>query len=577
MADKATLRAGLHLENSAEDHEIIAECLQICSDYNIPPEDLQYRWEAFAIQNPKPTAIGNFAPSMRLIDLDGAKAFRAAIARDVARVNQGTGARGARGGARGRGYAATAGARMKAGINVVPTRPAATAATSSANGLARSAPSTKLSVKYIGPDSEAISKRNYRYMFEKVSRRSHVLDERIDEFGEIIREKYGVEELGDPSSATEDLVTVVGRLCLDHETDSNSPSSKPTATNLVLEASRFGGSGERIPLKFEPDFKIHGASDSTSGKSLFTGEILALRGKNGGGGWFLVQEVLPVPLTSPSSKAPTQAFSVSIASGPYTSELNLDYTPFQSIIDEAKNTKPSVLILLGPFIDSGHPMVKSAKIPLPPSALFQQYFVKPIQSLLQQNSDTLVLIVPHVRDILCSNAVFPQGTGSGDFGTLPSAVRVIPNPSIFSLNGISFGVSTVDVLYHLKNQQYIQRPQHPTGAPTASLPPDAMANLCRHVLEQRSFYPLFPVPVELSADVNLDVSHSEFLHLSEPAPDVLILPSILRQFTKSVEGTLIINTSSFGKSRILGRIDIPTSPSDRAVCDYAKVDLKKLA
>lgn len=65
---------------------------------------------------------------------------------------------------------------------------------------------------------------------------------------------------------------------------------------------------------------------------------------------------------------------------------------------------------------------------------------------------------------------------------------MLPNPCQFFLNGIRFGVSTVDVLYHLKNQQYIQRPQQPpleASNDTVPAPQDVMANLCRHVLEQR--------------------------------------------------------------------------------------------
>lgn len=49
---------------------------------------------------------------------------------------------------------------------------------------------------------------------------------------------------------------------------------------------------------------------------------------------------------------------------------------------------------------------------------------------------------------------------------------------------------------------------------------------------ESSFYPIFPVPLELSSDVNLDVSHSEHLKLGGSAPDILVLPSILRQFSK---------------------------------------------
>ena len=51
-----------------------------------------------------------------------------------------------------------------------------------------------------------------------------------------------------------------------------------------------------------------------------------------------------------------------------------------------------------------------------------------------------------------------------------------------------------------------------------------------------SFYPIFPAPVELSSDVNLDISHSAGLRMDpgseEYAPDVLFLPSKFKQFKK---------------------------------------------
>lgn len=56
------------------------------------------------------------------------------------------------------------------------------------------------------------------------------------------------------------------------------------------------------------------------------------------------------------------------------------------------------------------------------------------------------------------------------------------------------------------------------------------------------FYPVFPVPLELASEVVLDVTHSEGLWLGggesesgdapECAPDVIIVPSRLRQFAK---------------------------------------------
>jgi DNA polymerase alpha subunit B len=56
------------------------------------------------------------------------------------------------------------------------------------------------------------------------------------------------------------------------------------------------------------------------------------------------------------------------------------------------------------------------------------------------------------------------------------------------------------------------------------------------------FYPVFPVPLELASEVVLDVTHSEGLRFDggknengdalEYAPDVIIIPSRLKQFVK---------------------------------------------
>jgi len=77
-----------------------------------------------------------------------------------------------------------------------------------------------------------------------------------------------------------------------------------------------------------------------------------------------------------------------------------------------------------------------------------------------------------------------------------------------------------------------------------------MSNLCRHLLQQRSFYPIFPVPLELSCEVNLDITHAEGLELGpqtdgvqEYAPDVLIIPSRLKHFSKVVDNTIVVNPS----------------------------------
>jgi DNA polymerase alpha subunit B len=53
-----------------------------------------------------------------------------------------------------------------------------------------------------------------------------------------------------------------------------------------------------------------------------------------------------------------------------------------------------------------------------------------------------------------------------------------------------------------------------------------------------SYYPIFPPPPDVSSEVNLDVSHSDGVRIIDDegtvdyAPDVLILPSRLKQFAK---------------------------------------------
>jgi hypothetical protein len=47
-----------------------------------------------------------------------------------------------------------------------------------------------------------------------------------------------------------------------------------------------------------------------------------------------------------------------------------------------------------------------------------------------------------------------------------------------------------------------------------------------------SFYPIFPVPYDTAHDVNLDMSHSALLEIVDSAPDVLVLPSRLKHFSK---------------------------------------------
>jgi hypothetical protein len=57
------------------------------------------------------------------------------------------------------------------------------------------------------------------------------------------------------------------------------------------------GSGVRVPIRFTPETKLRGGIKGVGGMSFFPGAIVALRGRNGGGGFFLVEELLSVRYT----------------------------------------------------------------------------------------------------------------------------------------------------------------------------------------------------------------------------------------------------------------------------------------
>jgi DNA polymerase alpha subunit B len=128
-------------------------------------------------------------------------------------------------------------------------------------------------------------------MFEKISQRSEALDDLIDEFAEGIKDAYGITELGDPHFVSEAPVYTVGRI-LSPPTD----SAKATANSLYLESSRFIGAGKRVALRFAPpgSLKVRGGAPGTKGFGVFPGCLVCVKGRNGGGGVFVVDEVLMV-------------------------------------------------------------------------------------------------------------------------------------------------------------------------------------------------------------------------------------------------------------------------------------------
>jgi DNA polymerase alpha subunit B len=102
-------------------------------------------------------------------------------------------------------------------------------------------------------------------------------------------------------------------------------------------------------------------------------------------------------------------------------------------------------------------------------------------------------------------------------------VHCVPNPCTLRINEVVVGITSTDVLLHTS-----------VNETNGNLPAGSrLARISQHLLQQRSYYPLFP------ASINLDWQQSWEMPCR---PDLLICPSKLSPFAKPVlESTLVVN------------------------------------
>ncbi|KAF8895265.1 hypothetical protein BD779DRAFT_1668572 [Infundibulicybe gibba] len=483
------------------DSKLLEECISMCQIYNLEPTDLRYKWEAIIYRPSVHSEITSF-------DMDSLTSLKAQLQRELAKKNTSMKPKPKPAVAIDRRrIPAFAERNMNKGqgVGLVKIEPQAGSSSAGAS-----------SVMFVGPKMDPVSRkaRNYRYMYEKPSGRSEVLDDRIDEFAELIREHHKGLEFGDPSASTDEEVFIVGRITSD--LDSLATSSKLTEATLCIESSRMLASGTRTPLRFDLAFEYEG--------------------KNSGGGRFLVTEMLTLPTLSqspissglPNAKMDSTTgdpFSMAIATGPYTVDTDLAFQPWRAFLKGIRESKPNVILLMGPFVDAEHPKIQSGDTDSTPAHLFQKVFIETIRSFLDSSPGSIALLIPSIRDI---------------------RIYLLPNPAQFSINNVAFAATSIDVLFHLRKEEYIKR-----GTAVDPLPRHPMTRARTRWPIRAGIYCSSAVPFELSAEVNLDITHSSLLKLGEGsdgcAPDVLILPSRLKYFSKTVYGTAAINPSLLSK------------------------------
>lgn len=395
-------------------------------------------------------------------------------------------------------------------------------------------------------------KMGYRPLAMKLSETSEILDDRIDDFIDIVRQHHSLEDSAFGSAADQGTteIVAVGRIV------SDSLEGKLNAASLVLETSRRTGRGLRAPLNM----------DSIRSWSFFPGQIVALRGSNTSGSEFVVKEIMDIPLLPNAASTPSALeahherirggpdamdegsdaipLNIIYASGPYTADDNLDFEPLHTLCSQAADTYADALILTGPFLDADHPLIATGDFDLPEDAtydpdtatmatVFKYLFTPALNRLASSNPHITIILVPSVRDILDKHVSWPQDTIPRRELGLPKSVRIVSNPMTLSMNEVVLGLSSQDILYELRSEELAK------GAAAG----DLMGRLGHYLVEQRHYFPLFPPTSRtklpktgteegIATGAMLDVGYLKLGEMVNVRPDVMLVPSSLPPFAK---------------------------------------------
>jgi DNA polymerase alpha subunit B len=416
---------------------------------------------------------------------------------------------------------------------------------------------------------------NYRYMFERPGIKGQALDDGLEEMTKAIQEAYNLsrEDIADPSVTAQESVYIVGRISPLLTREDKTPK---LTDGMIIEASRAIGSGSRTPLRFSSKVIMRGLPTKSGGKimhtggngrqiGLFPGMIAGFKGRNGGGDGFVVEEVLlppalPLPASVPSDLyrfhfAPSaldgDSLQIQVASGPYTSDDNLDFTPWHQLMNQVEKQKPDVILLLGPFLSAQHSSLMDPGLTELPQDIFQRHISKRLNRLCELTSRTTAILLPSTKDIVSLHAAWPQPMFDKASLGIHKRVKCLPNPCLFSINEIVLGATTADVLRDLRGQEMVMDVASDIGCSDLSgeKDRDGMSRTVRQLFHQRHFYPLLPTP----SDVPLDITHSKLAAFPSVTPDVLLLPSVLAPFARVVDGAVVVNPGSCAKGSTLGR------------------------
>ncbi|CAH1791695.1 unnamed protein product [Owenia fusiformis] len=369
---------------------------------------------------------------------------------------------------------------------------------------------------YTGDGIQSLESK-YKYMFQKVTDKAHVLSDMIDEMGAKLQKHHSIEEVAHISLPVQEPVTIIGRVCCDG-------NGKLNAKSLILEGSRETSNGKTVPLD------VTGVPQY----SLFPGQIIAAEGLNSTGSKFMASKIYEgVPPTPAAPMSIEDDLHMVIAAGPFTTSDSTAYEPLVDLVKSLQRDKPDVCILIGPFVDIKNPEVDKLT-----EMTYEELFLKNITSLVDaiERLHTQLIIVPSQRDAH-HESVYPQPSFVVPELAKNKKIHFMPDPSMLTIDGVVVGVMATDTLFDLGKEE--------TSSNAGS---DRLGRLVSHIMTQQNCYPLYP-PME---EVNIDYDHFEVYAGLSVVPHILITPSDLKYFIKDIHGCCCVNPGRLAKGLVGG-------------------------
>ncbi|CAH8474491.1 unnamed protein product [Schistosoma intercalatum] len=220
----------------------------------------------------------------------------------------------------------------------------------------------------------------------------------------------------------------------------------------LRRVERSGSETDAVPLDL-------GFSKDLSCYSVYSGQPLLIRGVNPTGHSLGVMEIFQIPISKPPFINPDKCLGnlhIMVACGPYTLSNSHDPTGLFNLLRSVKQSKPHVLILLGPFVDSEHPGIQSYS-----ETTYEELFQSRVNSVSEWCSHLSIrlIIVSSWRE-LHHDPVYPTPPidkswieKTPHLSSSYEKVQFAPDPCLFQIGEYVFGLTSVDILKDLSCEE----------------------------------------------------------------------------------------------------------------------------